>query len=322
LVIIHQTRIASGAGVWELNKIVSTGAGTNWTLAYPLMNTYAALSQVYRLVQYKNITIDSGKTLTATAWGGTTGGIVALIANGTITVTGIIVATGKGFVAQGNTGVNQIGFQGEGTVGAGGTRSISANGNGGGGGGNEGSDGGGGAGGGHAAAGTAGQASGGSSGGTSGAAAGAAALTTMVFGGAGGSGGGNDSGNAGGVSGAGGGIVLLIAPTITVTGTIITGATNGNGGSGTEGAGGGGAGGSVLLKGKTLTLGTNLITAPAGAGKVCTGGDGGAGSVGRIHADYSLAISGQVFSTELPNAAYTTLDTTITDGGPRFINFL
>jgi len=280
LVFIHQSRNGgSGAGAWELNKISSVGGGTDWTMAYAATKTYATTGQVYRLVQNSAITINSAITLTGEAWNATTKGIVALLCDGTITVTGNISTSVKGYVGGlANTG-NQVGGQGDGTLGAP-TRSNAANGNGGGGGGLTGDDGAG-AGGGNGAAGSSATDK---NPGTGGGTAGVAGLTTMVFGGGGG--GGHDVGNTGNAGGIGGGMVILIGKTISVTGGIPT--NGGNGAVNTSYGSGGGAGGSIILKGQTITLGTNLLTATAGSG----GGFGGAGGVGRIHADYSTSISG------------------------------
>lgn len=281
LVLIHQSRNGGdGAGVWELNKISSVGGGTDWTLAYPLQNDYGTTGQVYLFKQYSSYTVNSGQTLTGSAWDGTKGGIIAVLVNGVATITGNITTVGKGY--RGATTNADNGYAGEGTVGAS-VQQTTANGNGGGGG------------------------TYGTPAGTGGNAVGVAGLTTMFFGG--GSGGGNEDRD--GKNGAG--IVLIIAKTITVTGSI-----NGDGIAGQQGGGdqvstGGSAGGSILLKGQVITLGTNLVTAESSAGGANGGGSnpkgsgggghasaggngsgniGGTGSEGRIHADYLLSISG------------------------------
>src|SRR3990167_2210136 len=99
LVIIHQSRNGgTGVGNWELNKISSVGGGTNWTLAYSTIYAYDTTAQVYHLVQNSAITINSAQTLTGVAWNSTTGGIVALLCNGIVTVTGNITVASKGYV--------------------------------------------------------------------------------------------------------------------------------------------------------------------------------------------------------------------------------
>src|SRR3990172_6753271 len=80
LVLIHQTQ-GTGFGTWELNKISSVGGGTNWTLSYNLTITYVTGAQVYLLKEYTTVDINSTKTLTGLSWNGTTGGILALLAD-------------------------------------------------------------------------------------------------------------------------------------------------------------------------------------------------------------------------------------------------
>lgn len=309
IVLIHQSR-GTLAGTWELNKISSVGGGTNWTLAYAATftssNVGANQCQVYRLLQYSSININSGHTLTSVAYNGARGGIIALLCNGTTTITGNISVAGVtgalgvaaggagiGFRGGASTNVTQSQY-GEGTSGANATSSTSAA-NGSGGGGSWGNsesaahDGAGG-GGGNAVAGGAGIGNGAAYNGLGGGTAGNAALTSMVFGGGGGGGSNRTTPSYVKSSGGGGaGIVLLISKTITVTGTI-----NLNGGVGptSDGGGGGGAGGSCLLKGQTITLGSNLITATGGS--AFSGGTGGAG---RIHVDYKTSISGSTSPT-------------------------
>lgn len=302
LILIHQS-IGTGVGNWELNRIQSYSAGTI-TTAYPLINTYASGAQVRVLKQYSAVTVNSSQTYTAKAYNGTVGGIIAWLCNGTTTITGTVSANG---IAGSNTtrgagigylggtpstGDNSTGNQGYGTGGVG-SASTNANGNGGGGARKQsGSFAGGAGGGGHAAAGTNGTTVGGSTGGAGGSEAGVAGLTTMVFGGGGGGGAGNTSGMG---AGGGGGIVLIISKTITVNGAITTNGGNGVNANGTDnGSSGAGAGGSILLKGQQITLGSNIITASGGTGGTGSGGSGnsGGGSVGRIHADYLLPVSG------------------------------
>jgi len=309
LILIHQTR-GTGAGGWELNKIQSYVAGTI-TLSHTLTMTFtdsgASQAQVLVLKQYNNFTQGSGHTLTAKAWDGNVGGIIAFFAKGDTTITGALSSSGKGFIAApANTTADQDGYQGEGTSGAGGTRSLSKNGNGAGGG-----DGGsgldwssGGGGGGNGAAGTNGQAGQQAAGGIGGDAVGNAGLTSMQLGGGGSSGGGGRNGFTNAAAGGiGGGLVLIITKDLSISGTIVT--TGNNGVSDTNArnsGGGGGAGGSVLLKCATATLGTTKITSAGGSGGTGSGGagyynNGGAGAVGRIHLDYSGSYSGSTSPT-------------------------
>lgn len=287
-ILIHQSQ-GTGAGTWQRNSISSYTAGTI-TLGTALNATYVSGAQVRTLPQYTNVTINSGITYTAKAWNGTVGGILAFIASGTVTVTGNISASEKGFRGPAS-GAN--GTQGEGYLGTGNT-SETANGNGGaaaqarggaGGGGN----------------GTAGSQGGDGSGAPDsggrpgGSAYGSADLTTMTFGGAGG------TGKNTGPAGNGGGIVFLTGATITVTGTVVSG-----GGTGasvslpqTDGACGGGAGGSILLKAQTATLGSALITASGGSGGSGNSGagSGGSGGSGRVHLDYYTSYTGTTTPT-------------------------
>lgn len=304
LILIHQTR-GTGVGTWELNKIASYAAGTI-TLAHALTNTYtnsgASVAQVLVMKQYNDLTINNAQTLTAKAWDGTVGGIVAFFAKGTVTVTGNIVINGAignegtahgtyaGATVGGFSGGNSINtatnlsYTGEGTTGARIQGQATANGNGGGSG-NAGNSNGGGGGNGA----TGGQ--GGNPGsGLGGNAVGNAGLTSMMLGGGGG--GGNGYNGSGGIymssGSSGGGIILIIAKAISITGTLQV--KGGNGTTRGHYDGGSGAGGSVLLKAQTATLGTNLITAIGGTGTVN-------GGTGRIHLDYFNSYTGTTTPT-------------------------
>lgn len=326
IVIIHQTQKASGAGVWELNKIVSGGGSTSLTMKYDLMNTYTTGAQIVGFVKAKNFTINTGVTVTVPAWNGSIGGIYPVIANGDISIVGSINGVGangsqsntsingNGGGFRGGHGGNDSGYnkagQGEGETGLGGD-SRSANGSSGGGG-----EGGAGAG----IAGTAYQTD-------------ASLKTHFVFGGSGGGGHTNGSGS-GSQGGNGGAIVFLIGKTITVSGSINV--TGGNGTNGTtNGPSGGGGGGSILLKGKTITLGSSLIYSNGGSGGSSGGGDqggGGAGSldgsgksgnVGRIHADYSTSITGTTTPTIDSTQDATIIESsTISGSGSFLMNFV
>ena len=291
LVLIHQTQ-GTGAGNWELNKLLNPAVGS---LVYTLINSYGTGAQILVMPQYSSGNIAGGVTLTAKAWNGTVGGIVGWFCNGTTTVTGSIVNSARGY--RGGAGIssgNTSGRRGEGTTGNDQAATAAAQGNGAGAAGVPKSNGysSGGSSGGHAAAGA--QGAGDDPKGAAGGAGGAVALTTAIFGGGGSSGSSNNGADAGGTGGAGGGGVFIFSKTITITGSIANnGATGGNSAASTGGAGGG-AGGFVLLKCQTATLGTGLITATGGAGGTAVANAydyrrGGAGSVGRIHADYGTS---------------------------------
>ena len=247
-ILIHQTQ-GVGAGQYERNVITAYSVGTI-TLRTALAHTYTTGAQALVLRQYTNVTVGGGVTWTAKAWNGSTGGILAFLASGTVSNSGTISANGRGYrggQAIGDVG-DPLGYQGEGTTGPG-SRSYSANGTGGGGGDNKpgmaSKPGGGG--GGHATSGTKGTDNvqgqpgvGGAGGGT----AGSADLSNMVFGGGGGSGG--DSTNGLG-AGAGGGIVFITAVSIANNGLISAVGSDGEPAGGSIGGAGGGAGGSILL---------------------------------------------------------------------------
>lgn len=272
LVLIHQSR-GTGVGAWEINKIASGGGTTTLTLQDNLTNTYtdsgASQAQAIRLLEYVDVTVNSGKTWSVPAWDGDKGGILAFAARGTVTITGTISANGKGYV--GGTSTNETG---EGTVG---TKTTGTTNNGSGGGSGYTASGAG-SGGGN---GTAGQ----SVDSTGGVVSGSADLTTITFGGGGGTG--NN-----GIGGAGAGIIIIFSKTITIAGGLTL--TGTNGGTGIDWGGGAGAGGSILIKCQNATLGTTKLTASGGTGGASTAPrhSGGAGGAGRIRLDYSSSYTG------------------------------
>jgi hypothetical protein len=88
------------AGRYEFAGVTAIDLGTNTiSLGCGLKNSYTAngKTQVVRVPQYTNLTINSGASITADAWNGTVGGLVAVHAMNTITVTGDIDVSGKGF---------------------------------------------------------------------------------------------------------------------------------------------------------------------------------------------------------------------------------
>lgn len=320
-ILIHQSR-GTGAGNWELAKIVGYTAGTI-TLDKPLQNTYtdsgASQAQVRVMKQYNNVTINSSQTYTAKKWDKNVGGILGFFAKGLVTIAGNISATNQGYE---NGTTQSAGNPGRAAEGTAGDVVIQSNANGnGGGGGTNGSDpnhGAGGGGGGNGAAGSNATASGGTTG-KGGAAVGHAELTAMLFGGGGGAGGTGTNGSPR-AGGDGGGIVFIIASSITITGTIVTNGQNGVSASGDQAGGGGGAGGSVLLKCKTATLGTNKMTVAAGSGGAGNRGNGGNGGVGRINVDHSGTITGS--STPTFNDRTDNTIKARRGGGALYTNFL
>lgn len=287
-ILIHQTQ-GTNAGKWERNEIASYTAGTITTKT-ALTNTYSTGAQVIVLKEYTNVTVNSGVTWTAKAWNGTVGGILGFIYSGTLSGSGIITASGKGFRGGGILGIEQ----GEGTAGQGGSSRL-PNGNGGGagvdyqnasaGGGSNGT------------AGTAGGGDGQPNNGLGGELSGTADLTTMTFGGGGGHArvGGGHAPDPGSDGGTGGGIIFITGVTHSFTGTITSAGLNGS--TRWETGGGGGAGGSILIKSQIATLGSLLITASGGSGGVGTSSSGGAGGLGRIHLDYYTSYTGTTTPT-------------------------
>ncbi len=263
-------------GQHEFNTISSI-SGNTITLASNKTHAYTASSsqkhQVLKVPNYTSVTVASGVTLTCHSWDGSSGGILAFRANGSVTNSGTITVSEKGYRGIGHASSlsgnahwrNKDGAQGEGIYGtgyAGGNSSGAnnatwngANGNGGGGGTGRG-DAGGGAGGAYAANGTNGKNWGSHSGGTGGIAVGIANLSKLIMGGAGGEGGGDEDGHLPGAGGNGGGIIMISCASLTNNGSIT--ANGANGGTGTNSnpngsngrgtgmaGGGGGAGGSV-----------------------------------------------------------------------------
>lgn len=309
--LLHQTR-GSGAGAWELAYVDFSGASA--VSDKPLQNTYSTGAQIVTLSNgrtggYNNVTISG--TLTPPAWNGSTGGIIAIMARGTVSGGGIINTDGYGF-AKGTRyrdtpfDYNRHAYQGESYSGAG-TLSGSANANAGGGGGASGGNAGGGGGGGNGTAGGNGDANKEGRIGYGGASCANAGLTLAVFGGGGG--GGGDSDNIpeyGADGGNGGGFIFIFAPTIDFSSgyLLARGAAGSSSTVNQTGGGGGGGGGSILLKCRTATLGSSRVLATGGArgagkleGSGADGNYGGTGGVGRIHLDYSTSYSGSTSPT-------------------------
>ncbi len=243
---------------------------------------------VARVPTYGTVTVRAGGTLTAGAWDGASGGVLAFRAESVnVELGGAITMDGRGYVG-GATGAsyNVDGFQGESVtgLGTGGASSIDgyneANGawgaNGGGGGCNVG-----GGGGEHWGGATAGVSwSGVATPPAAGAVYGAADRLTY------GSGGGGvvNLGAGAGPGGAGGGAVYILAQTISVEGTLSADGADTTAwaaGTYTYGAGGG-AGGTVWLDAAELTLTPGAVTAAGGTGYTAVTRPGGNGGVGRV----------------------------------------
>ncbi|TNF28628.1 MAG: hypothetical protein EP329_17545, partial [Deltaproteobacteria bacterium] len=138
LVLLHQSQSALGfAGLYEFAR-VTAASGALLTVDFPTVNAYSTgageAAQVVQVPEYGAITVQSGATLWAAPWDGSTGGILALVASGAVTIQGTVDMSARGFRGVGRQSVyNQPGDQGEGTLGVGALLDT-PNGNGGGGG--------------------------------------------------------------------------------------------------------------------------------------------------------------------------------------------
>lgn len=87
------------AGRYEFAGVEAVN-GNQITLACALKNSYSGAAgkvQVVRVPQYTTLTITSGGSITAPAWNGTTGGVVAVHAESTLQLDGQINVSAKGF---------------------------------------------------------------------------------------------------------------------------------------------------------------------------------------------------------------------------------
>ena len=304
-ILIHTSQRASGTittqvGTWETRRITAIAINT-LTLSAPLTNAYDGTThriQVVRVPNYTTVTVAPGATLTTSAWTGASGGLLALRANGAVTVAsgGLISAASRGF-RQGLPGhFNAGGGQLAGYVGEGPTvlwdtvhQPMAIDGSGGGGDG-AGSYAAGGGGAGYGMNGGNSSLGGGPSppqwaygrtSATGGGVFGQADLVRMTMGPAGGSGGQDPPSSGGGQGGGGGGIVWIAADAIIINGTVDARGQAGliGGNKGDNGGGGGGAGGAILVRARTATLGTNMVQASGG-----TGGGGWNGGTAGVRA--------------------------------------
>ncbi len=294
-------------GTWEVHRLSASPAGTSLAFAEPLRNAFAAGAVVLRVPEYTDVTVPVAATLTASPWDGSTGGIVAFAASGTVTVYGTISASGIGFrggIAGPSTLDYAFNQAGEGQSGPGTIRSAATSGypNGVGGGAGCGTAAGGGGGG--AASGLTPNITGCACGGIEslgGAGAGVADAFLLMGGGGGASGSHSGNGRDGAPGGAGGGIVFIAARNIVIAGQIAAdGAAGADGYVANSplanyqpiGGGGGGGGGTVHVETDATVLGGRLTAAPGAGGRFsfnsfaaggCNpGSGGGAGGAGRV----------------------------------------
>jgi len=255
-----------------------------------------------RVPNYADVTINSGITLTASAWDGTKGGVLYFKASGKLINNGTIDMSGNGY--RGGAGVtgNTSGRRGESTpsypndqsymnyygAGGGGRYAVTTDG---------GDNACGGGGGSYGTAGGRGAYYDIAYGGYPGTVYGTSNLSTIYLGSGGGSGGADTDNQVGygGVGGRGGGILMLSVGTLTNVGSIKANGSNGAGaydpGDGEPGSGGGGSGGSILLNVTNASLGSNTVVANGGTGGTVSY-PGGAGGLGRVTLLYRNNISG------------------------------
>ncbi|MBN2042345.1 MAG: DUF2341 domain-containing protein, partial [Candidatus Aenigmarchaeota archaeon] len=303
--LIIQTK-GKDSGKYEFRYVESTDSEANTITFSPgLTNTYytggTGKTQVVRVPNYMNVTIQSGGKIEPTDWSMLTevGGIIAfrshtlhVMSGGYINATGAGYwgathalyeggvtdrwgGSGEGYASEKNQS-NPFSESGAGAGGFidGGNDANTATGSGGGGG--------------YGTSGIPGvtwplfypyrRGMGGTEYGT-------ADLSEMFFGGGGG-GGGHDNdaaGRWGGGGGYGGGIIFISAYNLTVQGKIECNGTSGK--PGTDGhEGGGGAGGSIYLKSYYATLGSDRVTSKGGKGDTST--TNGTGGDGRIRVEH------------------------------------
>ena len=91
----------NNAGRYEFVSVAAV-AGNTITLgtvcsAAPLRFSYSSGAQVVRVPQYSSLTVNAGASVVPSAWNGSTGGVVAVIVDGTATINGTISANALGF---------------------------------------------------------------------------------------------------------------------------------------------------------------------------------------------------------------------------------
>jgi len=308
-VLIIQMQNASGGsfGTYEFAKVGSVyptriNFTTNLNNSYysgKFNTTYSTVSQIVRVPQYTNVTIEDGATITAKLWDRWSGGIVVFKATDGVNITGSVDAEGKGF----RGGEAKQTTQGNGTAGESyyGLGIATADPNEGGGGGGAGRDAcsqncGAGGGGGYGTAGTVGIGSGSMQPGSPGINYNAITLEQLIFGSAGGGGGSGWSGDgcANHRGGHGGGIIFISSQEILVSGNLTVAGkyygTGWHGGCCDCAASGSGAGGTIYLRSSVMDFSNGIVNASGGNGVNSTASgyeseQGGNGGVGRVRLD-------------------------------------
>ncbi|MEI6732190.1 MAG: beta-propeller domain-containing protein, partial [archaeon] len=119
ILIIQMQNGVGSSGQYEY-RTISRVIGNNIVVP-ALTNSYysgnfntvnANAAQIVRIPHYTTLTVNSGASITAQAWDGYTGGIVAFRVSDTLTLNGVINVTGKGFRGGDLAGSNS-GYQGE-----------------------------------------------------------------------------------------------------------------------------------------------------------------------------------------------------------------
>ncbi len=101
----------SSLGRWELARISSI-AGLKLTLTRPLVSAFGSTgAQVVRVPEFTTVTINSGTSISCNQWNGTSGGVLAFLATGTVTNNLLIHASSRGF-RSGNSGTDNSGTLG------------------------------------------------------------------------------------------------------------------------------------------------------------------------------------------------------------------
>ncbi|MBU0758151.1 MAG: DUF2341 domain-containing protein, partial [Nanoarchaeota archaeon] len=308
-ILIMQVQNSSGgkAGLFEIKEIDSI-EGDYITLTSAIENSYysgtfdstsSTSTQIVRIPEYTNVTVNSGTSIVAKDWDGYSGGVVIFRSKGAVQIEGNINVSENGFrggAYKSYPGGWSYGYRGEGYKGSRNSGTVTAV-DSAGGAGDPGSsghgNGAGGGGGGYADAGEDGQTSDDNGGadppGDGGFGAGNANLTIIHFGGGGGTGGQHDTAGSTGPGGDGGGIVMIYSYNINGSGSILSYGGDAAASSGTyKGGSGGGAGGTIYLTASNINV--TSINASGGfytCGTQGCGFRGGEGSEGRIRLDYS-----------------------------------
>jgi hypothetical protein len=293
---------SSNTGRWELARIVAKN-GNTLTTSESFVNAFPATGvQLVRVPEYTSITVSGSGFITAPAWNGATGGIVAFLATGTVTlnVAQAIRVSGLGFRgglyitdASGTLGRSGLdepapfgGQKGEGIVLSNYGSSFTGRGNfANGGGGGVAFKSGGGGGSNWAAGGTGGNSENTTDGNRAVGGLGGAPINYtdyghLVLGGGGGAG--HGDGASGRAGGAGGGVVFIRCAASTGSGAINASGVTAQATT-TDGAGGGGAGGTIYFRVAGNTT-TSLLAVGGTGGTVgnTTAGPGGGGGGGYI----------------------------------------